>query len=289
MTLAPGSLIPGTSWDPAGPAAALRHRVFVIGQGVDPAVEADDLDQDPATTHAVIGDSATGRLVDPGDPVGFGRVGRMAVEESARGSGLGLQALRLLEGAARSRGLIGVELHAQLSARGFYNRAGYVPLGDVYLEQGIEHVTMRRSWLPGLRPVRAEEALAVQDLIGGCFAEYPGCVLDLDDLDAWMVSPADRPLWVVPSSVVPGRLDGCVCVGTGAELKSLYVRKAARGAGWGTSLVNLAVRNGARELWSDTRFADAHRLYERLGWVRQPGTRDLNDPSSTTEYQFTLA
>lgn len=285
-------IITGSAWDPAGAAAALRRRVFVDGQGVDPAVEADALDLDPTTTHAIAlaGETAlgTGRLVDPGDPVGFGRVGRMAVEDVARGRGFGLRVLRTLEGAARSRGLIGVELHAQVHARGFYDRAGYAPYGETYLEQGIEHVSMRRSWLPGLRPVLASEALAVQELIGGCFAEYPGCVLDLADLDAWMVAPASRPLWVLPSSVVPGRLDGCVCVGTGSELKSLYVRRSARGHGWGASLVNLAVRNGARELWSDTRFRDAHRLYERLGWTRQPETRELHDPSGTTEYQFTL-
>lgn len=282
------TLIPGPSWPADGPAAALRRRVFVDGQGVDPLVEADALDQDPGTTHAVVGDGlATGRLVDAGGAVAFGRVGRMAVEESARGTRLGLAALRELEDAARLRGLIGVELHAQLSAQGFYDRAGYVVVGEEYLEQGIPHVTMQRSWLPGLRPVRADEALAVQDLIGGCFAEYPGCVLDLADLDAWMVEPASRPLWVVPSDV-PGELDACVCVGTGDELKSLYVRNSARCAGFGTSLVRLAVRNRARQLWSDTRFTDAHRLYERLGWVRQLGTRDLRDPSNTTEYQFLL-
>ena len=33
-------------------------------------------------------------------------------------------------------------LSAQLSARGFYDRAGYTPAGDVYDEVGIPHIAM---------------------------------------------------------------------------------------------------------------------------------------------------
>ena len=38
-----------------------------------------------------------------------------------------------------------VELHAQVSARGFYERAGYAAVGEEYEEAGIRHVTMRRA------------------------------------------------------------------------------------------------------------------------------------------------
>jgi hypothetical protein len=40
------------------------------------------------------------------------------------------------------------------------------------------------------------------------------------------------------------------------------------------------------ELWSDTRFLDAHRLYERLGYRRTGRTRELHDLSDTVEYEF---
>jgi predicted GNAT family N-acyltransferase len=30
-------------------------------------------------------------------------------------------------------------------ARGFYERAGFQPFGEVYLEAGIEHIGMRRG------------------------------------------------------------------------------------------------------------------------------------------------
>jgi predicted GNAT family N-acyltransferase len=38
-----------------------------------------------------------------------------------------------------------VELHAQVTARRFYERAGYVAVGDEYEEAGIRHVTMIRT------------------------------------------------------------------------------------------------------------------------------------------------
>jgi putative acetyltransferase len=49
-----------------------------------------------------------------------------------------------------------------------------------------------------------------------------------------------------------------------------------------------ARRTGARmvELWSDTRFTAAHRLYERLGYIRLPETRSLSDLSQTTEFHY---
>jgi RimJ/RimL family protein N-acetyltransferase len=40
------------------------------------------------------------------------------------------------------------------------------------------------------------------------------------------------------------------------------------------------------DCWTDTRFADAHRLYARLGYERQPEMRDLNDLSNSTEFHF---
>jgi predicted GNAT family N-acyltransferase len=49
-----------------------------------------------------------------------------------------------LERQARLRGFAEVELHAQLTARRFYERAGYLPVGEEYEEVGIGHITMRR-------------------------------------------------------------------------------------------------------------------------------------------------
>ena len=124
---------------------ALRHEVFVLGQDVPEDLERDEHDE--VSDHAVgLLDGvvvATGRLLDPGS--GVGTIGRMAVADAARRTGMGAAVLARLEERARERGLSAVELHAQVHARGFYDRAGYLPYGDTYLEAGIEHVSMRKE------------------------------------------------------------------------------------------------------------------------------------------------
>jgi predicted GNAT family N-acyltransferase len=134
---------------------ALRHEVFVIGQAVPVELERDDLDDTAVHAVALLGDRVigTGRLVrgridevNRLEPVeGLGTIGRMAVHPASRGTGVGRQLLDLLVDQARSTGLRQVELHAQLHARGFYDRAGFAPFGDVYLEAGIEHLGMRKE------------------------------------------------------------------------------------------------------------------------------------------------
>jgi len=268
-------------------AMALRRNVFVDEQGVDPAVEADALDA--AATHAVLRRDgvalATGRLLDPGGTPALGRVGRMAVARAARGQGLGALVLGTLEDAAAQAGLVGVELHAQAHAAGFYAHLGYAAQGPSYLEAGIEHLTMTRELLPGLRPVRDDDSAGIITLIGGCWAEHPGCVLDIDGEEPWMRAPASRQpgrLWVVERQ---GTVQASVGV-KGAELVKLYVSAGARRLRLGERLVRLAERAGARELWTDTRFTDAHRLYHRLGWRDTGRTRELHDLSETTELEL---
>ena len=124
--------------------ATLRTRVFVEEQGVPAGIEQDV--HDATAVHALATDDegrvvATGRLL-----VRDGRavVGRMAVDASARSRGHGTAVLAELHRQATALGLAEVELHAQLTARGFYERAGYTAVGDVYEEAGIAHVTMRR-------------------------------------------------------------------------------------------------------------------------------------------------
>jgi predicted GNAT family N-acyltransferase len=123
---------------------ALRTRVFVEEQGVPPEIERDDADE--TAVHVLSRDDsgavvATGRLLVRGASAS---IGRMAADRSVRGRGHGAAVLAELHRQAVLRGVTEVELHAQLSARGFYERAGYTPVGEVYEEAGIAHITMRR-------------------------------------------------------------------------------------------------------------------------------------------------
>lgn len=135
---------------------AVRHEVFVLGQGVPQELELDRLDADADHVLAEWDGqvAGTGRLVDgrideagalvAGTAGTVGTIGRMAVRAPVRGRGIGRAVLdRLLERAAERR-LPVVELHAQVHALGFYEQAGFAPVGPVYLEAGIEHQGMHR-------------------------------------------------------------------------------------------------------------------------------------------------
>jgi predicted GNAT family N-acyltransferase len=123
----------------------LRTRVFVEEQGVPPEIEQDDRD---ATAVHVLSRDASGRVVATGRLVVDGEratIGRMAADASVRGRGHGAAVLAELHRQAVLRGVREVELHAQVTARRFYERAGYLAVGEEYEEAGIRHVTMRRS------------------------------------------------------------------------------------------------------------------------------------------------
>jgi predicted GNAT family N-acyltransferase len=127
--------------------AELRRRVFVEEQGVPPEIEQDAADD--TAIHVISRDAggrvvATGRLLLGPDPR-TASIGRMAADPSVRGRGHGAAVLAELHRQAAARGIAGVELHAQVSARAFYERAGYTPVGAEYIEAGIVHITMRRE------------------------------------------------------------------------------------------------------------------------------------------------
>jgi GNAT superfamily N-acetyltransferase len=151
-----------------------------------------------------------------------------------------------------------------------------------------------------LRPVTDEDSAALIELIGVTWSEYPGVVLDVDREEPWLRAPAshyaERGGWFWVAVGADGGLHACIGLrpsGEGSvELKSLYVAAAGRRGGLGTGLVRFvedeAIRLGARRilLWSDSRFADAHRLYTRLGYSNTGEERELHDLSDTTEYSF---
>jgi predicted GNAT family N-acyltransferase len=284
--------------DPALVAAAarLRHRVFVGEQGVDAALEADG--RDGVAAHVVLEQdgavTGTARIFDTGEAA---VVGRVAVAPEYRGRGLGALVMAVAERWAAGHGLPVVELHSQRAVVGFYLRLGYAAVGEPYLEAGIPHLTMRKQLLPGLRPVSDDDAAALEVLIGEVWAEYPSIVFDVDGEEPWLRAPATSyagggELWVVPAPDSGGLL---ACAGwrphpEGAELKSLYVAAGCRRQGWGSRFVHFIERRvGGRarlRAWSDTRFADSHQMYGRLGYRRTGATRELHDRSQTIEIEF---
>lgn len=160
-----------------------------------------------------------------------------------------------------------------------------------------------------IRDARDDDSLDLIGLVARCWAGYPGCVLDVYGEEPDLLSPGSalRPghWWVAEEAA---RVVGSVALvpGEGATvlLKKLYVDPTMRRRGLGRQLVETveaeAVERGATriELWTDTRFEDAHRLYLRLGYEQavtpapngpgkpEPETRELHDLSHTVEYRF---
>ena len=124
-------------------AMRLRERVFCGEQGVPLAAERDG--RDAGALHVVaLEDGAlvgTCRLLFDGDAA---LLGRLAVDPGARRRGVGEAILAEAERCARAAGARRVSLHAQVAARGLYDRAGYEPRSAPFVEQGIEHVAMEK-------------------------------------------------------------------------------------------------------------------------------------------------
>lgn len=127
-------------------ACAIRLAVFVDEQRVPFEEELDEHDRDAFHVLAWLDERpvGTGRLVIEGEG---GRIGRMAVLPAARGAGVGSAALGELLAEARRRGLRAVHLAAQLHARPFYARFGFVAGGPHFRDAGIWHQRMERPVL----------------------------------------------------------------------------------------------------------------------------------------------
>ena len=130
-------------------ALAIREVVFIEEQHVPEGIERDADDARAYHVLAMKGGHAigTGRLValqapPPGEAGAWGRIGRMAVLKSDRGSGIGTKMLAALEDEARRQHMAGIILHAQTTALDFYKRYGYAAIGDVFDEAGMPHMQM---------------------------------------------------------------------------------------------------------------------------------------------------
>ncbi|MCK9686328.1 YbgC/FadM family acyl-CoA thioesterase [Scleromatobacter humisilvae] len=135
-------------WSELGAEAqAIRTAVFVDEQKVPLALERDAADL--VAVHALARNRlglavGTGRLLAAGGPGHPARIGRMAVSRGLRGANIGRELLEALMATAGRRGDREVMLHAQVSAIGFYRRAGFLAHGEPFDEAGIGHLEMRR-------------------------------------------------------------------------------------------------------------------------------------------------
>ncbi len=124
---------------------AIRRAVFIEEQNVPEAEEIDNLDAE--ALHVLAHDDgrpvATARLFIKGDT---GKIGRVAVLKSHRGTGLGAQIMRAsLDILKAQPGVSKAFLSAQTQVIGFYETLGFTAHGPEYLDANIPHRDMTRD------------------------------------------------------------------------------------------------------------------------------------------------
>ena len=151
-----------------------------------------------------------------------------------------------------------------------------------------------------IRPSRDEDAPGLITLVTACWAEYPGCILDVDgenpDLRRFASYCAGRggAAWTAERDGEVVGFAGVVRLGDegGWQLKRLYVAGTLRGSGLARTLLATAEAYAATHgapslvLWTDTRFDRAHRFYERQGYVRMGALHVLDDLSRSLEFRY---
>jgi ElaA protein len=125
----------------------LRSEVFVVEQN---CVFLDQDDKDQKCHHLLLysGDELVGysRLVPAGLSYPEMAIGRVITSASARGKGYGRVLMELsIDYCQKLFGVGDIRLGAQTYALGFYASLGFVANGEVYDEDGIEHIEMVRK------------------------------------------------------------------------------------------------------------------------------------------------
>ncbi len=148
------------------------------------------------------------------------------------------------------------------------------------------------------RPAVDGDANQLIELVDICYQEYDGCILDVDAEEpqlryiATYYREKGGEFWVAEKDgIIVGSIGYSMNEDT-LELKHLYVNSVIRRQGMASSLCTMVEDAAARReasriiLWTDTRFTNAHRLYEKRGFEGGSETRTLQDLSKTVEYYY---
>ena len=121
---------------------AIRQQVFIIEQHVPVELEWDEFDTECLhllVSSNKINDVATARMHTTQSTA---HIGRMAVLKPYRQQGIGSLMLETLLEQAGLLGVKEIKLNAQTTAIGFYQRYGFITVGDEFPDAGIPHYKM---------------------------------------------------------------------------------------------------------------------------------------------------
>ena len=126
-------------------AVFIRTEVFVKEQGFN-----DEFDEkDNNSIHIVAYEDkmpiAVCRVFKDDDKQSY-IIGRIAVIKEKRDKHIGAKILSAAEECIKANGGDCSMLSAQVRVRDFYSKQGYVAEGDVYLDEGCPHITMKKNF-----------------------------------------------------------------------------------------------------------------------------------------------
>lgn len=132
-----------TSWqDAQAELRDIRTRVFIDEQRVPEALEWDG--EDEQSSHFLARNSS-GQAVGCIRLMPSGQLSRLSVLEPFRNQGIGSALLATAEEEARNAGMAEIFLHAQTHATSFYESAGFVVNGGIFMEADIPHRQMYKE------------------------------------------------------------------------------------------------------------------------------------------------
>lgn len=125
----------------------LRNEVFVVEQHCV-FQDADDKDQDSYHLMGFADNKlvAYTRLVPPGVSYTEMSIGRVVTSPAVRRTGAGRELMeKSIDSCYRLFGEGSIKIGAQLYLKAFYGSLGFSQVSEVYLEDGIEHIYMRKT------------------------------------------------------------------------------------------------------------------------------------------------
>lgn len=125
----------------------LRNEVFAVEQN---CVYRDCDDKDQSSYHLMCWNEkkllAYTRIVPPGIIYTEPSIGRVVTSPAVRRTGLGIELMqRTIDELVKLFGEIPIRIGAQLYLIPFYHRFGFIEVGEIYDEDGINHIEMVKS------------------------------------------------------------------------------------------------------------------------------------------------
>jgi predicted GNAT family N-acyltransferase len=128
-----------TSWSQSSKEISeVRYNVFVVEQSVPSEIEMDGKDSD--CIHFL--------ALKKSKPIGaarlqkYGKIERVSVLREYRSKGIGTAIMKRVIETAKNLNVEKVYLHSQMDSKIFYQRLGFIELGQIFFEANIPHIEM---------------------------------------------------------------------------------------------------------------------------------------------------